>query len=327
MEVSVIIPNYNGEPYIGECLDSLKDQCAGRAEVIVVDNGSADGSVRLIKERYPWVRLIALEQNGGFSRAANVGIRASEAEFVILLNSDTRSDGGFVEQLLAAIRADAQIFSCQAQMRQMDRPQLLDGAGDFYCVLGWAFARGKDKPWERYRAPGDIFSACAGAAIYRKSLFAKTGYFDENHFAYLEDVDIGYRAKILGFRNCYAPDAVVWHRGSASSGSRHNRFKAGLAARNNLYLIYKNMPLWQILINLPFLLAGMLGKLLFYTAKGMGLTYLKGLWKGVLLARKGQKAGFLAENFDRCWKIEAELWRNLLFLFFVRKLSENVKKY
>lgn len=315
LDVSVIIPNYNGKQYIGACLDSLREQCRERAEVIVVDNGSADGSMELVRDVYPWVRLKALDQNYGFSRAVNEGIRMSGAEFVILLNNDTRADAGFVQRLLEAARADKRIFSCQAQMRQMDHPELLDGAGDFYCVLGWALIRGKGAPLEKYPQPDEIFSACAGAAIYRRSVLKEIGMFDEVHFAYLEDVDVGYRARICGYRNLYVPDAVVWHKGSASSGSRYNRFKTASAARNNLYLIYKNMPLWQILINLPFLLAGMAVKCLFYTAKGMGLTYLKGLWQGVLLARKGQKAPFLAENFDNCWRIEAQLWKNLLLIF------------
>lgn len=315
VELSVIIPNYNGEQYIEACLDSLKEQCCGSYEVIVVDNASQDASAELVRTRYPWVRLKELDQNYGFSRAVNEGIRMSKGEFVILLNNDTRADGHFAEELLAAVRRDARIFSCQAQMRQMDRPELLDSAGDLYCALGWAVSRGKNAPVCTYAQEGEIFSACAGAAIYRKSMFEQIGYFDEAHFAYLEDVDIGYRAKICGFRNCYAPRAVVWHKGSASSGSRYNHFKTRLAARNNLYLLYKNMPRWQILINLPFLLLGIAVKFFFFTLKGMGLTYLKGLWQGVLLARKGEKTPFLAENFDHCWAVQAELWRNLGYIF------------
>ncbi len=309
-DVSVIIPNYNGKQYIGECLESLRAQCQGRP-VIVVDNGSEDGSREIIQRDYPWVTLICLDKNYGFCRAVNEGIRAADTEYVILLNNDVRAADGFVEELLRAARKDRKIFSCQAQMRQMDRPDRIDNAGDFYCALGWAVSRGKDEPWEKYNRGGPIFSACAGAAIYRRAVFRQIGFFDEAHFAYLEDVDMGYRAKILGYRNLYVPGAVVWHKGSASTGARHNRFKVVCAARNNLYLIYKNMPLWQILINLPLLAVGLLIKLLFFVAKGMGGSYLKGLWQGLLLCRKGEKAAFLAENFDNCWKIQLELWKNL----------------
>ena len=138
-------------------------------------------------------------------------------------------------------------FSMEAKMIQMREPEKLDGAGDYYCLLGWAFARGKDQPVEKYQKCDRIFSACAGAAIYRKELLEKIGLFDEAHFAYLEDVDVGYRANLYGYRNLFAPDAAVYHAGSAVSGSRHNPFKVELTARNNLYLIYKNMPPLQLL--------------------------------------------------------------------------------
>lgn len=310
-KVTVIIPNYNGKQYIRECLDSLSGQCAGKVPVIVVDNGSTDGSQDIVRDGYPWVVQICLDRNYGFSRAVNEGIRASGTEFVILLNNDTRVAEDFVERLLDAIQTDSRIFSCQAQMRRMDMPELLDSAGDFYCALGWAIARGKNRPCRDYGRAAKIFSACAGAAIYRTSILDQIGLFDEAHFAYLEDVDLGYRARIAGFYNSYAPRAVVWHKGSASSGSRYNRFKVSHAAQNNLYLLYKNMPLWQILINLPFLLLGMAVKLVFFCAKGLGWSYLKGLWRGILLARRGKKVPYLAENFDNCWKIQLELWKGI----------------
>ncbi len=311
MDVSVIIPNYNGKEYIRACLDSLLAQGTGALSVIVVDNASTDGSPEIIRSEYPSVKLICLKKNYGFSRAVNEGIRAAETEYVILLNNDTRVEAGFAAELLRAIRQDARIFSCQAQMRQMDHPGLLDNAGDFYCALGWAVTRGKGRSCACYDREDTIFSSCAGAAIYRKCIFDKIGYFDEKHFAYLEDVDICYRARIAGYENRYAPLAVVYHKGSASTGSRYNRFKVSSAARNNIYLIYKNMPLWQIWLNLPLLFAGTLVKLLFFSAKGMGITYLKGLWQGILLARSGEKVPYLPENFDNCWCIQLELWRNL----------------
>lgn len=312
LDVTVIIPNYNGKQYIRECLGSLCRQSCGQVPVIVVDNASADGSLEIIRQEFPEVTCIKLPENQGFCRAVNIGIRAADTTYVILLNNDTAVKEDFVPELLQAIQKDGRIFSCQAQMRQMDCPELLDSAGDFYSAFGWALSRGKNAPCEAYRQESSIFSACAGAAIYRKELFEKIGYFDEEHFAYLEDVDIGYRAKIAGYENRYAPKAVVFHKGSAATGSRYNRFKVKSAARNNLYLLYKNMPRWQLLINLPFLAAGMLIKLAFFAAKGMGLTYLAGLKDGILLARGKEKTPFLAENFDNCWRIQLELWCNLI---------------
>ncbi|MDO4632291.1 MAG: glycosyltransferase family 2 protein [Eubacteriales bacterium] len=310
-KVSVVIPNYQGERFLRACLDSLKQQTLKDMEIIIVDNASTDGSVALIRAEYPEIELITRSENTGFCGAVNTGIRHANAEYVILLNNDTTADPHFAEELYRAVSADPQIFSAQAMMLQMDAPELIDDAGDTYNALGWARARGKGKRVDQFHASEDIFACCGGAAIYRKSVFEKIGYFDEAHFAYLEDIDIGYRAKICGYRNRLVPKAVIYHKGSAATGSRYNAFKVSHAARNNIYLIYKNMSRWQILINLPFLAAGHLIKFLFFLCKGFGLTYLKGLWQGILLARKGQKAAFLPENFDNCWKIQLQLWKNI----------------
>ena len=128
----------------------------------------------------------------------------------------------FVEQMLLAIRRHKNAFSCAARMVQYHDRDKLDDAGNYYCALGWSFARGKGKNIDLYQKEEKIFSACGGAAIYRKKIMEKIGYFDEEHFAYLEDTDIGYRARIYGYENWYAPDAVVYHVGSGTSGSRYN---------------------------------------------------------------------------------------------------------
>lgn len=313
-EVTVIIPNLNGEDYLRDCLNSLLDQEGGAPPILVVDNGSTDGSAALLQEEYPEVKVISLDANYGFPRAVNEGIKRADSEYVILLNNDTRVEKDMVQKLVSSISRDPGIFSCQAKLLQMDRPEYMDDGGDYYCALGWALARGKGCLASGYDKPAEIFSSCAAAAIYRRRILLKIGGFDEEHFAYLEDVDLGYRARIAGYKNFYEPGAKVYHKGSATSGSRYNRFKVKLAARNNIYLIYKNMARWQILLNLPFLLVGHLIKLVFFLLKGMGLTYIGGLWQGILMARQGEKVGFLAENFDNCCKIQWELWRNLIYV-------------
>lgn len=311
-KVTVVIPNWNGKEYIGQCLDSLRNQSVGEIPVIVVDNGSTDGSREQIEQQYPWVRMIAFDQNYGFCKAVNTGIKAAQTKYVILLNNDIRADRNFVKYLLFRAEKNKKLFSCQAKMLQMDRPDYIDNAGDQYCALGWAYTRGKDRSASEYTQPEKIFSACGGAVLYRREVFDQIGMFDEAHFAYLEDVDLGYRALICGYENWYEPEAVVYHKGSAATGSRHNVFKVSHASRNNLYLIYKNMARWQILINLPFLAAGCLMKFLYFLPKKLGFIYLKGLWQGVLLCRKGEKFPYIPENFDRCWKIQLLLWKNTL---------------
>lgn len=311
---TVIIPNYNGMRYIENCLASLEGE---PADVILVDNGSGDGSRELVEEKFPNVRIIALEQNQGFCRAVNLGVEASKTTYVIFLNNDTRVEKGFVRALERALEGDEKVCAGSAQMVNLHHPERIDDAGDYYCALGWAFAAGKDKPREGYRRPREIFSACGGACIYRREVFLQIGMLDENHFAYLEDVDLGYRVRLFGYRSQYVPEAVVYHAGSAFSGSRYNAFKAEYTARNSVYLVYKNMPPLQLLINLPLLLAGFLVKTLFYLRKGMGGSWLRGIRKGICLciSKEGRqrRVRFIPGRLPVYGRIQWELWRNIWY--------------
>lgn len=312
-EVSIVIPNYNGAHFLERCLDAVYAQTKlDSLEVLVVDNGSLDGSIELLERKYPQVRRILLDQNYGFCGAVNRGIRAADSEYVILLNNDTEVDREFAYQLLSLIKEDEKIFSCTSKMIQYHDRKKIDDAGDYFCALGWAFARGKGAPVSEYEKQKDVFASCGGAAIYRKSLIEKLGYFDEEHFAYLEDMDIGYRARIYGYRNVYAPKAVVYHVGSGSSGSTYNEFKVALSSRNSIYLIYKNMPLLQILLNLPFLVIGFTIKWMFFVKKGLGRTYRKGLVKGFSNRGQLKKVPFQWRHLGNYGKIQWELWINLL---------------
>ena len=308
--VSIVIPNYNGKHFLEDCLRSVFAQDIEDQEVIVVDNGSTDGSLEYLNT-YPGVRTIAMDKNYGFCGAVNAGIKAAMSDYVILLNNDTEVDKNFAKELLNAIQADEKIFSCSSKMVQFHDRTRMDDAGDYYCALGWAFGRGKGGLVENYDKPVDIFAACAGAAIYRKKMLESLGCFDEDHFAYLEDIDLGYRARIQGYRNVYAPKAVVYHVGSGFSGSAHNAFKVKLSSRNNVYLAYKNMPFLQILLNSPFLLLGHGVKWLFFLKKGLGKEYVQGVKEGFTLCKKEKKVRFLWKNLPNYCRIQLELWLNM----------------
>ena len=317
-EITVVIPNYNGISFLQDCLQSLFSQGPGTPKfgVLVVDNGSEDGSLDFLRDTFPNVQVKALPENTGFCHAVNLGIQMAETPYVILLNNDTKVKPGFVAGLYGAITGREDLFSVSAKMLMWDREDLLDDAGDRYCALGWAYGRGKGKPAGRYESPAEVFSACGGAAIYRKSVFDRIGLFDEQHFAYLEDLDIGWRARIYGYRNAYEPSAEVVHYGSASTGSRYNEKKTLLAAANNVYVAGKNMPLVQLLWNLPLLLAGYLIKFLFFSGKGMGGTYLRGLWQGVkkLCSPRGRasRVPFRWRHLKNYFAIQLELYVNLI---------------
>ena len=313
-KVSVIIPNYNGMQYVKRCLDSLMEQTLKDWEILFIDNGSADGSRELVEKEYPLVRVIALPENLGFCGAVNIGIHAATAPYVVLLNNDTEAEPEFLQELYDGIRRKPRAFSGGAMMLQFHDREKIDDAGNFYNALGWAFALGKGKPAADYNKERKIFSACGGAAIYRKDLLEELGYFDEEHFAYLEDTDIGYRAQIAGYENWYFPKAKVYHVGSGTSGSRYNQFKIRYSSRNNIYMIYKNMPILQIVLNMPLLVAGFTVKLLFFSFKGYGREYAAGIKNGFSICKKN-KVRFQWKHMGNYCRIQIQLWVNLIRRF------------
>ena len=305
MKTTIIIPNYNGLSFMEPCFEALEKQTTKDFKILVVDNGSTDGSVEWLKERE--IPSIFLPENTGFSGAVNVGIRAADTPYVILLNNDTKVAPHYVEALERAMDRSEKIFSVSSKMIQMYHPDLMDDAGDMYSVLGWAFQRGVGRPEKLYKKSCRVFTACAGAAIYRREVFETIGYFDEMHFAYLEDIDVGYRARIAGYDNIYCPAALVWHVGSGTSGSKYNSFKVKLAARNNVYLNYKNMPCLQLIINAIPIAAGIFVKYSFFRKLGFGKDYLEGLKEGIRTAKKCKKVAYRPERLKNYLAIELEL--------------------
>ncbi len=323
-KVTVIIPNWNGEKYLKACMDSLLQQTL-LPKILVVDNGSTDGGVAFLKENYKdgqaledgrilSFKILELKENTGFCHACNVGIEAADTPFVFLLNNDTICAPEATEKLLWLLERNHRAFSVQAKMLSMGEGNPIDDCGDYYCALGWAFTPGKDKSRQTYDSRAYITSACGGAAMYRKSLFAEFGMFDEEHFCYLEDVDLGIRAGIYGWRNLYEPAAVVYHAGSGSSGSRYNEFKQKLTAANNLYLIYKNFPALMLLINAPFFALGILIKMVYFMKKGLGLSYLQGLLLGCrkIADHPERKVPFTLRHIPSYISLQLALWGNTI---------------
>lgn len=309
--VTVIIPNYNGRELLKKCIEALERQICREFRVLVVDNGSTDESVTLTSETLD-LEFIVLKENMGFCGAVNIGIRHANTPYVILLNNDTEAEPEFVGELLAAIRRSKRIFSCGAMMIDHGRRELLDNAGDYYTALGWAVARGKGRPIKNFLKECEVFSCCGGAMICRTETVKRLGGLDEQHFAYLEDVDVGYRARIYGYRNYYVPTARVCHVGSATTGTRYNERKVFLAARNSMYVIYKNMPFLQLILNLPLIAIGIVIKTIFFLKKGFAGEYLRGVWEGIATCRESRKVRFRIAHLPNYLKIQWELWINIV---------------
>ncbi len=276
MKASIIIPNYNGINYIEACLDSLLLMGYQDYELIVIDNASTDGSEVLVSQRNEPMHLICNDTNLGFAAAVNQGIECAKGDYVILLNNDVEVEPDWLERLVWAIEQDERIFAVSSKMLRWHERDIIDDAGDGYNILGWGFKHGDGMNRSSYAKAREVFSACAGAAIYRKSLLDEIGYFDEAFFAYLEDIDLCFRARMQGYKVIFEPSAVVYHIGSATSGSKYNDFKVRLASRNNVYLLHKNMPLWMLVLNSPFLILGDVVKYIFMARAGFGNIFLKG---------------------------------------------------
>ena len=271
-----------------------------------------------IDMRLPRVEVTRLPENTGFCHAVNVGIRLSSEEYIFLLNNDTTIEPACISALCRCMETHPNAFSVSAKMLVMADPTLADDCGDSFSALGYARGRGKGKKETLYQEEETVFAACGGAAMYRRKWLSPSmvGLFDENHFAYLEDMDLGYRARIYGYENYFSPEARVLHAGSAVSGSKHNAFKQRLAGQNNIYLLYKNMPMGQLLLNVPFLAAGFMIKILYFTMKGLGGAYLSGMRAGfgLCMSPKGRKhkVRFRLKHLRNYVKIQLLLWRNLV---------------
>ncbi|MCR5303811.1 MAG: glycosyltransferase family 2 protein [Lachnospiraceae bacterium] len=286
-KTTVVIPNLNGEKYIRKCLGSIDHT---RCDVIVVDNGSADNSLKVIREEFPGVTLLENKSNTGFCRAVNQGVKAAQTEYVFLLNNDAFISPDCIGKLERFMDDNEKVFSCQARVMTVKDPDVTDDSGDRYSAMGWAYCPEKGLRTDRgeciQKGAVRVFSCCACAAMYRRDVWESLGGMDERHFAYLEDTDIGWRAAKEGYANMCLNSALAWHVGSASSGSRYNTFKAEQSARNSLFVIAKNMTAWQKFLNFIPCVLGFALKICFYARQGLWRDYLKGLFEGaVLLAR------------------------------------------
>ena len=314
MKVSVVTPNYNGEKFLKTFLESLDNDNDCIGEVIIVDNGSNDASLDYLKSRtfnFPLV-LIENNENLGFAPAVNQGIKKAKNDLIFSINNDTEVMKGSIKALMDLITSADDIFSVQAKMLQYDNKELVDDVGDEYNLLAWTKKTGENHLSSEYVEVRDIFSSCAGAAMYKKSILDEIGLFDDNFFAYMEDVDLAIRSKIHGYRNLLCPDAVVYHIGSATSGSRYNEFKVKLAARNNVWVVYKNFPIPLKILNFIFLFFGFLIKYLFFLKNGFGSTYLAGIREGLSTRNKIEKVKFESKNIKNYFKIEYRLIINTI---------------
>jgi GT2 family glycosyltransferase len=247
---SVIVLNWNGKHLLEECLETLHSQTFRDFEIVVVDNGSTDGSVGWVKERCAGqVRVVELPENRGFAEGNNAGIRASQGIYVILLNNDTAVDPGWLAAIAGAIGRHPEAGMFTPKILNFYRRDEIDNTGHVIYLDGLARGRHRlEKDDGRFDEEGEAIwpSGCAG--VYRKEMLDEIGLLDETFFAYGEDVDLGLRARWAGWECYYVPKAVVYHKYSATAGVYSSR-KAFLVERNRLWILVKNFPLREVLFS------------------------------------------------------------------------------
>jgi GT2 family glycosyltransferase len=310
--ISVVVLNWNGIQTIEKCLNSLYEQTYKPLEILVVDNGSTDGSPDLIRENFPEVKLIINEKNLGFGGGNNIGIRASNGKYIMMLNNDTRLDPKCIEELKKSIEKDNRYGACASKILLEYEDNLIDAAGIVVCPDGLSIGRGRLENGDKYNEETEVFFASDCACLYRREMLNDIGLYDEEFFAYADETDMGWRAQLAGWKCIYNPKAIVFHFHSASSGS-YSSFKAFLVERNRIWVAVKNFPISLIIYGQ------------FYT-----------IWRYVLQAYgaitgKGA-AGRFTKNSSKVElikilvKVYLSLWKQLPIMLSKRKIIQKKKR-
>lgn len=242
--ISAVVLNWNGKNVISDCLDSLLAQTYPLREIIVIDNGSGDGSLEMIRQRYSGnIRIIQNSENLGFAEGCNIGIRAARGEFIALINSDAALHAEWMNEMARVMRVSEKIGMCASKIYFWEKKETLENTGQTISRDGFGLTRGRlEKDFGQYDSRHAVLCPSGCAGLYRRSMLEECGLFDQKFFAYADDIDIGLRARLMGYYCRFVPSAVAYHRLSASFGLLSPR-KVFLLERNRLWVVIKCFPL------------------------------------------------------------------------------------
>jgi len=270
-KISLIIVNYNGRDLITNCLKGLEDQSFKNFEIIIIDNGSIDGSLNEIKKYLdrssiaPFIKLISLNENAGFAGGNLEGLKHACGEYIALLNNDAEPDGRWLEELVKAMDNDPKVGICASKLIVYGT-DLIDSAGDAFSTSLKGFKRGEGEGIFLYNKMENIFGACAGAALYRRKMIEEIGFFDEEFFLIHEDTDLNFRAQLHGWKVLYVPTALVYHKVRSSIGHMSD-MAVYYTLRNSEWVRIKNIPMSLILKCMPMLGLGIMTEFLYFVIK------------------------------------------------------------
>jgi GT2 family glycosyltransferase len=287
LRARIVVLNWNGRAWLWPCLTALLAQDLTQCEIVVVDNGSSDGSAEFVKKNFPAIHVLALDRNLGFAAGNNAGAQGATAQYLVFLNNDTRARPGWLTALMDAADADPVTGLVTSQVVYFDRPETIDSAGDGYLRCGGGFKHWHGQPVRTAPGSREVFGACGAAFLIRRTLFESLGGFDPGFFMVYEDVDLSFRAQLLGARCRYAADAQVEHAGSGSLG-RVSAAAVFYGQRNLEWTWIKNMP----------------KRLLWRTVAAHALYDLAGAWA---YARQGQFVVWCRAKLAAVWGLPAVL--------------------
>ena len=316
--ISVIVVNFNGYEHIERCLNALERQTVSH-EVIVVDNGSKDESCALIREKFSKARLIEHQENIGFSAANNAGAAVARGDYLAFLNNDTEAAPDWLEALQNGLNENPSIGFATSRIVYLDDPSTLDSAGDVVTLWGGAFKRGHGAPAADMAQPADVFSACGAACLFRQEVFKQVGGFDEAFFLVFEDVDLSYRAQLLGYRCQYVPTAVVAHVGSATLG-RVSHTAVYYGQRNSEWLYLKNTPGPLLVLSFPGHLLYVVAAGFYYASRGALAPFLEAKWNALKGVPRVWRQRLAIQRRRRV--SVSDLWRRLERRWLVAKIRE-----
>ncbi|HOW42476.1 MAG TPA: glycosyltransferase family 2 protein [Candidatus Omnitrophota bacterium] len=253
--VSVVVLNLNGCELLKVCLAALVSQTYQPVEIIVVDNGSQDDSVDVLKKEYPQIRIIENKRNLGYAPAANIGIKQARGEYIAVLNNDTRCDLDWLQKLMDIMATDERIGSCSSKQMNFFQPEIIDSAGIQLHRGGFPLNRGRgQKDTGQFSTVEPVLGAAGASALYRRRMLEEAGLFDEVFFAYNEEFDLALRQLLCGWKCMFVPDATVYHMSGATRAKKDQRFLVYYMERNRIFTLIKDFPWPVIRENFLFLL-------------------------------------------------------------------------
>jgi len=322
-KISVIVINWNGKRFLSGCLNGLRRQAYQEFSVILIDNGSNDGSVSFVTQNYPEVRTIALSNNLGFAAANNLAFKTVQTKYVALLNNDAVPHPLWLQGLVRALDSHPHAGFAASKILFHHNHEIIDRVGDAYTKAGAGFLRGRGEPAHNFDKQEWVFGACAGAALYRTQMLKDVGLFDEDFFLLYEDVDLSFRAQLKGYKCIYVPEAIVYH--NASSSILYDSPISVYYSHRNLEWVYlKNMPSRLIFRSIWLHIIYDIAALIYFTGNRRKKDFLKAKWDALREFKKILKKRKPIQRYRRV--DDFYIWDLLVKESFFPRLTRRLKR-